>query len=473
MTSRFALDGTWRRPRRGTVVIVGSPLVLFRLTDAGVRVAEALEVGAELPTGHEGLTERFLDAGAVHPVPTGPGPYGPNDVTVVVPTRNPDPDRLDRLVTSLGPVGRVVVVDDASDTPVHTDLAELVRLAAQQGPGGARQAGLARITTPLVAFVDDDVNVTPGWLDPLLAQFGDDRVGLVAPRVLSTPGTGALARFDEQRSPLDLGPEPARVRSGTRVSYVPAAALVCRTDAIAAVAGFDPTLRFGEDVDLVWRLDEQGWRCRYEPAAIVRHRPRATLATWGRQRFGYGSSAAPLALRHPNALAPVRMSGWSLAVWGLVALGHPVAGVGLAGGTIVALARKLQDVPDRARESARLAGLGHLVAGRQLASAVTRAWWPIAVLLALVSRRARRALLAAATIPALADWVRQRPRIDPVRYAALRLLDDAAYGAGVWAGCLRHRTWRPLVPDLTPFPARGDRRPRRSDGHLLASPRTR
>ena len=33
------------------------------------------------------------------------------------------------------------------------------------------------------------------------------------------------------------------------------------------------------------------------------------------------------------------------------------------------------------------------------------------------------------------DWVDRRPRLDPVRFAALRIADDLAYAAGVWLGC--------------------------------------
>ena len=101
-------------------------------------------------------------------------------------------------------------------------------------------AGLATVTTPLVAFVDSDVVLPDGWLDELLPHFDDPRVGLVAPRIRSTPGTSVLERYEAQRSPLDLGPEPARIRAGTRVSYVPAAAIVVRVDAIREVGGFDP-----------------------------------------------------------------------------------------------------------------------------------------------------------------------------------------------------------------------------------------
>ena len=75
-------------------------------------------------------------------------------------------------------------------------------------------------------------------------------------------------------------------------------------------------------------------------------------------------------------------------------------------GTIVALRRKLDQLP--AAESARLAGLGHLYAGRQVASAITRVWWPLAVLLAVFVRRTRLPLAAAATVPALLDWFERR-----------------------------------------------------------------
>jgi hypothetical protein len=35
-----------------------------------------------------------------------------------------------------------------------------------------------------------------------------------------------------------------------------------------------------------------------------------------------------------------------------------------------------------------------------------------------------------------------------VTYAALHAADDVAYGIGVWTGCARERTVRPLVPRL-------------------------
>jgi len=49
---------------------------------------------------------------------------------------------------------------------------------------------------------------------------------------------------------------------------------------------------------------------------------------------------------------------------------------------------------------------------------------------------------------ALTDYVRKRPRLDPVRFVLAHLLDDLANNAGLLVGCLRHRTLRPLLVEL-------------------------
>ena len=48
---------------------------------------------------------------------------------------------------------------------------------------------------------------------------------------------------------------------------MPTAALVVRRAVLED--GLDTALRYGEDVDLVWRLHDAGWRVRYDPAVVV------------------------------------------------------------------------------------------------------------------------------------------------------------------------------------------------------------
>lgn len=415
---------------------------VFRLSAAGARVVDdAIAARAIDESGApQQLLDRLVDTGALHPVPT-TGPFTPGDVTIVVPAHNRLPTWRD---------ARMIIVDDGSLPPLPDVHA---RHDHNRGPGAARNTGLALVTTPLVAFVDTDVSITPEWLSPLLAHFADDRVALVAPRVASAPGGHWLAAYERRNSPLDLGIEPGRVAAGTRVSYVPSTALVCRTAAVRAVGGFDEQLRTGEDVDLVWRLVLAGHRCRYEPSAVVHHHPRRTLADLLRQRYSFGRAAAPLAARHRGAVAPVRMNAWSAMVWLLTVMRRPLPAAAVLAGATAALIRKLPSVP--AAESVRLATLGTAAAGRQLADAAVRVWWPIAVVVALTVRRSRLPLAAAVLAPAVTTAVRRRTAA-PLIDAPVQLLDRMAYGAGVWAGSIAARDWAALVPQISPHSAHTD-----------------
>jgi mycofactocin system glycosyltransferase len=435
---RFVLDASVQRfpTDAGAVVIGGSPLTLFRITRAGAELIDRLAAGEMVIESK--LTDRLLDTGAIHPVAGGPTAFGLGDVTVVVPTLGRP--ALDVAAAADGTAG-VIVVDDGSNPPVA---GATIRLEENRGPAAARNAGLETATTPLVAFVDADVELADHhpavWLEPLLGHFDDPRVAAVAPRVATADRAGAISDYERDHGPLDMGPQPARVRAGTRVSYVPAAVLICRVDAVRSIGGFDLDLRFGEDVDLVWRLDEAGWRCRYDPSVVVHHEPRPDWRAWVAQRVAYGSSAAPLAKRHPGRLAPLRVSGWSLTSWALMAVGAPIAGVALGVGSAAALVPKLTDVPPRA--SFRLAAVGNLRAGDAIASAVRRAWLPIVALAAIRSRVARRVLLASLVAA-------RQPIVAPDRARDRQLAREAGGGrrSGVRSGsgrCVRpiHRCYR-------------------------------
>jgi len=512
--TRVILDGSVRRIDGGRVLIGGSPMRLMRLTEAGSRLVDRWAAGEEVgrSVGARRLARRLLDRGMVHPRVV-PSVARTGDVTVVIPVF----DRaagLERTLAALaaGDVmpGAVLVVDDRSsgDGPAVAAKvaaaggARFVARAVRGGPGAARNSGLELVDTPWVAFVDADVEPAGDWLAQLLPHFDDPAVVAVAPRVVPADSVGAMSTeslpaspaeslppmgsplgdesvpnrcrggatasgaaggwslsgsldaFERVRSPLDLGADPARVAPRTRVAYVPTTTLVARVDAVREVGGFDERLTYGEDVDLVWRLVESGRTVRYEPTAVVSHPVRPDLASWLRQRFDYGSSAAPLSARHTEALAPVSISAWSAAAWTLAASGFPVSGMVVAAAAAVQLPRRLHGLDHPWQESLRLAGGGTWGAWRPLSSAVTRTWWPAALGAALVSRRARRAVLAAAFVPPLVDWFAGDRALDPGTYVGLRLLDDLAYGAGVWAGCARERTLLPLMPDLTSWPGR-------------------
>ena len=452
----------------GAALLGGSPLRLLRLAPRARGLLDDRRLVVRDATT-AALAARLLDGNLAAPdlaaIPPAVG-----DVTVVVPVR----DRaagLARLLDALRgdpatATAPVVVVDDGSADPAaHAALAQragacLLRHGWSRGPAAARNAGLRAVRTDLVAFVDSDCVPRPGWLDPLLRQLSDPLVAVVAPRIvpLAEPRTW-IARYDAVAGALDMGERPASVRPLSAVSYVPSAALLARRAALGD--GFDETMRVAEDVDLVWRLVAAGWRVRYEPAAAVAHEHPVGTTAWLRRRAFYGTGAALLADRHGSAVAPVVVSRWSAGAWVLLgaglASGHrgiPAVAVasGLLGVGSMRLARRLAGPggrPDLVL-STRLVLGGTAVAGRTLARAATRHHWPLTLPAAVVSRRARRALLAATAADAVAAWWPHRERVGLPDFAGARLLDDLAYGAGLWAGALRARDARALLPAEPP-----------------------
>lgn len=465
---RVTADPSMRRHDGGTVLMGGSPLRVVRISDRGADVLDELLAGGTVPAapGVQRLVRRLLDSGLLQPAPAD-APFDRSDVTVVIPVHG----SIDAAsIDAIGPVARIVVIDDGTEPPVdvvprssHGTTVEVIRRPERGGPAAARNTGLAATTTAVVAFVDADCIPRAGWLEPLLEQFTDPDVALVAPRIvaaepLGPPAHRRLARYERERAALDLGPDRGRVRARSRLPFVPSAALVGRVDALRAVDGFDETMPVGEDVDLVWRLDEAGRTVRYEPTALVSHRHRTTPVSWLRRRFDYGTSAGPLARRHPGALVPVEASGWSYATWGLAAAGHPVAAAVTIGATAGVLERHLRGVDRPMVAALRLSVLGHLGAGRLLARALVRPWWPVTLAIAVLVpwRRLRLVLLGATLAPPVIDWVRRRDMLgrdlDLASFVGLSLADDLAYSAGVWVGCVRARTAEPVIPELTAWP---------------------
>lgn len=445
----------------GSALLGGSPTRLLRLAPAARVMLDdgRLEVRDAVSAQ---LARTLLDATVAHPRPAG----GPShrDVTVVVPVRDNLSGVL-RLVASLRGI-RVIVVDDGSQAPVQLSdfppthgAVEIVRHTRSLGPAAARNAGLAACTTDFVAFLDSDVLPRRGWLEALLGHFCDPAVALVAPRVVSLSRSDSLiARYEAVRSSLDLGLREAPIVPYGTVSYVPSAAIICRRSALAGVSGFDEAMRSGEDVDLCWRLIESGARLRYEPIALVAHDHRTQLRDWLARKAFYGSSAAPLSVRHPDKTAPLVISGWTLVVWLLLAMG---SGMGYLASVIVAsltggrIAKTLRTVDSQPRDVAVVAGRGLVSAALQLASAICRHYWPIALVMALISRHCRQIVLLAAVVDGVADWLGRHgnaeddtKRIGLLAYVVLKRLDDIAYGSGLWVGVVRERCLGPLKPQI-------------------------
>lgn len=204
----------------------------------------------------------------------------------------------------------IIAVDDGSDDESPIILRELAahgRLVVVRGPGrgaaAAINAGIRAARFPLIAQVDQDVLIEPGWLDRLTAALEDPWVAAAQGRYVS----GANGGFFERVMALDLAHRYAAIR-GRATDHVCTGNAVYRASALHQVGLLDESLGYGYDNDLSYRLQEAGYRLAFCRAATSVHRWRNSLAGYCRQQYGFGYGRLEVVRRHPARLLGDRVS---------------------------------------------------------------------------------------------------------------------------------------------------------------------
>ena len=190
----------------GTALVGGSPTRYVRLSPAAAGVLNYGEVSAATPVG-AALAEKLLELGMAAP-DVSALPECEASYTIVIPVMN-RADALARLLdsvvsaTAATPAARlrgqprIIVVDDASTNPgviekvARAHSAEFLPLPKNVGPAGARNAGLALVTTEFVVFLDSDLVINEQTMPTLLKHFADPKVAVVTPRITAL-SAGAL-----------------------------------------------------------------------------------------------------------------------------------------------------------------------------------------------------------------------------------------------------------------------------------------
>lgn len=209
----------------------------------------------------------------------------PSLISIVVITRN----RVHIIDTCLrhilaqeGAPFEVIVVD-ASDYEETEELMARypqvqylhIENATNQMPR-SRNEGIRMASGEVIAFVDDDSLVQPGWLQSLASHYADPSVGGAGGLVLA-PGEqprqgGVVGRMRPRGTPLGdftvLTPGPVRVEHlmGCNMSFL--------REALVSLGGFDCRYNgsnFREDTDMCVRVRRAGYGLVYDPKACVVH----------------------------------------------------------------------------------------------------------------------------------------------------------------------------------------------------------
>ena len=206
-------------------------------------------------------------------------------LTVVIPTYNRPAivvETVRRLEALDPPPDAIIVVDQ---TPAVNDAlaatsAQVIRLDAPSIPH-AMNVGLLAATTPLVLFLDDDVEPSPRLVAAHRDAHADESIWAVVGQILQ-PGEEP-AHVAQPRDDLEFRFFAA---DGRLVRNVMAGNLSVKRERAVDAGGFDENYvlaAYRFETDFALRLIDRGGNIWFEPRASLRH---LKLATGGLRSFG-------------------------------------------------------------------------------------------------------------------------------------------------------------------------------------------
>jgi glycosyltransferase involved in cell wall biosynthesis len=150
----------------------------------------------------------------------------------------------------------VLIMDNGSTDKTHQIIRDLgfdFQMVPEVRVGALRNRGVALAHGDYVAFVDADVELMPHWVQRGLAVLADRQVVAVG----CFPGVPQPATWVQQT--WDMHQRGNQLQNDLKpIPWLPSMNLLVRRDAFLAVGGFDEQLETAEDVDLCYRLGQQG-----------------------------------------------------------------------------------------------------------------------------------------------------------------------------------------------------------------------
>jgi GT2 family glycosyltransferase len=236
-------------------------------------------------------------------------------VSVVVASYN-GARTLEACLESLGhlnyPDYEVILVDDGSTDNTQRIAAKFpaVRNIRQKNLGlsAARNCGIAAAWGEIVAFTDSDCRADEDWLYYMVSD-------LLRTNYVGMGGHNLLPPDDSPVAAVVMASPggPAHVMlTDTEAEHIPGCNMAFYKSALDQIGGFDPVFRkAGDDVDVCWRLQQQGYKIGFSSAGFVWHYRRSTVRAYLNQQNGYGEAEALLLRKHPQYFNSAGRSRWA------------------------------------------------------------------------------------------------------------------------------------------------------------------
>jgi len=160
-----------------------------------------------------------------------------------------------------------------------------------------RNIGFENSRGEIVAFIDDDVNITSSWITNGLKHFKDPRVGIVSgPGITPKKTNFFIELFGTSMSSMGAGPVRNRYKIGKELEVdehgdkIIGCNMFIRKRVYSEMGGFDPNIIPAEEIDFASRAIKKGYKVYMDPQAYVAHFARSNFKKFFRQIFRFGKS---------------------------------------------------------------------------------------------------------------------------------------------------------------------------------------
>lgn len=250
-------------------------------------------------------------------------------VSIIVVTRNRSfllKHCIEHVIGQPYPRKEIIVVDSSSNDESERVVAQYPEVISVRLPGRpnqtpqARNEGIAASSGDIIAFIDDDSMVQPGWLESLIDTYCDETVGAAGGRIIDKP----VPYCDQQGGSPQLVVKPSgRVTAKgiglvsttqVEVDLLIGCNMSFRRKALEQVGGFDSNYiltNWRDDTDMCIRVKKAGWHIVFRPAITVVHFSARSLQPYYLERpavqFSSGCNCTYFAIKNfglnPRTLA--------------------------------------------------------------------------------------------------------------------------------------------------------------------------